>query len=739
MAVWSQLNPSKPHVAYCVISVFAAFYSVCSSIVKENLYLGEAVLAAVFGLIVGPHCLGWFDPLSWLENNKGLTLEISRVLLCVDIFTVGVELPKKYMYHHFWSVISLMVPIMIMGWLVIGLFIWAIFPHMKFTYGLLISATITATDPVLAQAVVGQGKFGRKVPSHLRNLLCAESACNDGMAVPFVYLALNIVLHAGHSSEIARDFICKAVLYECVFGVIVGTAIGYFGRKVVQFSQKHGFIDRECLVVSYFILAVMCAGFCSTLGADDLLASFAAGCAFAWDGWVATETSSSDVSIVLDLILNIFYFVYLGAIIPWQQFNDPTLGLDIWRLVLLALAVVFFRRIPEALVIMPFCPDIKNWQEAIFVGHFGPIGVGAVFASILAISELQASSMDISSGHGPVAGWPSSDSQLGHELYYVIRVIWPMVCFLIVTSVVVHGSSPAVMAFVKHVRSVSLAHRGHARQIEAGEYKQANILNDASIDRVRQLLSRYCLTDEDLHPILDSNGTLRYPHRGYEDGKNFIIEDQFGEIMSTLHARQTANANSELALPGFASRDAVSGIHKVKSWTCNFLNMAASVVAKKAPTSYSIQLHPYIVPDSSQAIRSSSELKQPPATVSSNARRDSNSDASIDSSACSQPPVSTSGILAGPFVGPSVSVSSVRAFSSGAVPELCKLPDGSFSVTGPNGSYLGTIKPNHENGSIYTQAVELSRMQGQMEALRSQISDISGNIVSAFSRKNKTG
>lgn len=757
MAVWSQLNPSKPHVAYCVLSVFAAFYSVCSSIVKENLYLGEAVLAAVYGLIVGPHCLKWFDPLSWLNNNKNLTLEISRILLCLDIFTVGVELPKKYMYHHFWSVISLMVPIMIMGWLVIGLFIWAIFPHMKFTYGLLISATITATDPVLAQAVVGQGKFGRKIPAHLRNLLCAESACNDGMAVPFVYLALNLVLHAGNSAEIAKDFICKAVLYECVFGVIVGTAIGYLGRKAAQFSHKHGFIDRECLLVFYFILAVMCAGFCSTLGADDLLASFAAGCAFAWDGWVAVNTADSDASTVLDLILNISYFVYLGAIIPWQQFNDRALGLDVWRLILLAIAVIFLRRIPEALVILPFCPDIKSWQEAVFVGHFGPIGVGAVFASILAISELQASSMHILSGHGPVSGWPDPNTALGSDLYYIIRVIWPIVCFLIVTSIIVHGSSPAVMAFAKHVRAVSFTKLDHAHeqsrqsQLAASFHGDASLSRvathiDASIDRTRQLLAHYCISDEDLHPVLDSDGTLRSPHRGYEDGKNFIIEDQFGEIMSTLPARHPAPPNSDLTAISLNSLDAVSSIHRVKTWTSSIFDMVASKVTRRHPPDSGLQLRPYdasAVPNTTDTILDSSHLKNSPATVSSRVRRDDSSDddddsATIDSSACSQSRTDASGFQVHPLASQSVSVPSARISSLGNSLELSKLPDGSFSVIGSDGVYLGTIKPNHNAESVYAQAVELSRIQDQVDALRGQLSDLSSNVLSAFFRKDKT-
>ncbi|VEU23610.1 DEKNAAC104772, partial [Brettanomyces naardenensis] len=222
-----------------------------------------------------------------MNNSLNFSLEISRIFLCLDIFTVGIELPKRYIYSHFWSVISLLVPVMTIGWLIIGLFIWLLIPRMTFAYGLLISSTITATDPVLAQAVVGRGKFAKRVPEHLRNILTAESACNDGMAVPFVYLASNLILHAGDGGAIAKNFICLAVLYECVFGIILGGLIGFVGRKLIRLAHEHGFIERECILVFYLVLSVMSAGLGSTLGADDLLSSFAAGCAFSWDGWVA--------------------------------------------------------------------------------------------------------------------------------------------------------------------------------------------------------------------------------------------------------------------------------------------------------------------------------------------------------------------------------------------------------------------------------------------------------------------
>jgi CPA1 family monovalent cation:H+ antiporter len=445
--VWSQIDITKAHVAYAVVAVFSTIFSLCSLFVKEKLYLGEASVATIYGLIVGPHCLDWFNPLSW-GNYFYITLEISRVLLCIEIVAVSVELPKKYVLNHWFPLFLLLIPCMTAGWLIIGAFVYAIIPGLTFSYGLLISACVTATDPILAQAVVGKGKFAKRVPAHLRNLLSAESACNDGISVPFVYLALNLILHHGNANEIAKDWICVTVLYECVFGCILGTIIGFLGRKSLRYAEDHDLIDHESFLAFYIMLAMLCAGFGSILGVDDLLASFAAGTAFAWDGWFTHRTEESNVSTVIDILLNMAYFVYFGAIIPWEEFNDTSLGLDCWRLICLAIVVLFLRRIPAVLLTKSINPDIKNWKEALFVGHFGPIGVGAVFAAILAISDLEADVLNIT--HGPTTNYPTES-----EYYRLIRIIWPTVSFLIITSILIHGSSVAVLTLGRQLQSMT--------------------------------------------------------------------------------------------------------------------------------------------------------------------------------------------------------------------------------------------------------------------------------------------
>lgn len=446
--VWSQLELEDVHIAYACVGIFSTLFSLVSLFVKERLYIGEATVATIAGLILGPHCLGWFDPVTW-GNTDHITLEISRIVLCIQIVAVAVELPRKYMKKHWLSVAIFLLPVMTCGWLVVGLFVWVLIPHFNFSDALLVAACVTATDPVLAAAVVGKGKFAERVPGHLRNLLSAESGCNDGMAFPFIFLSLNIVIHGSNVGVVLKDWILLTILWECIFGCILGAVLGYVLRKLVAFAEQKNLIDRESFLAIFVFLAFNSAGIGSMLGVDDLLVSFAAGTAFGWNGDFAKKTEESHVSTVIDLLLNLAFFVYFGAIVPWPQFNDGSLGLNAWRLVVLAVVVIFLRRLPAVIALKPFTPDVKTWREALFCGHFGPIGVGALFAAILARKDLEA---HYTHEETPLAHLPDKS----HPHYQLLATIWPLICFIVITSIVVHGSSVAVLTLGKRLNRMAI-------------------------------------------------------------------------------------------------------------------------------------------------------------------------------------------------------------------------------------------------------------------------------------------
>ncbi|KAL4903292.1 hypothetical protein BDW74DRAFT_54085 [Aspergillus multicolor] len=444
---WDHLDIDKPHLAYMILGGFTGLFMLCSLFVKEKLYIGEATVATICGIIFGPHAANLFNPIEWGNVDK-ITLECSRIVLVVQCFAVGVELPKAYMERHWKSVILLLLPVMTWGWLITSLFIWWLIEPLTWLEALVCAACVTATDPVLASSVVGKGKFAKRVPRHLRDLLSAESGCNDGMAFPFIYLSYYILHLRPDAGAVSLHWFCITILYECVFGGIFGFTIGYAARHAIRFAERKQLIDRESFLVFYFVLALFCAGSGSLLGMDDLLIGFAAGVGFSNDGWFTEKTEESHVSNVIDLLLNLAYFVYLGAILPLADYNNAALGLNAWRLVVIAILVILFRRIPIMLLLKPIIPDVKTWREALFAGHFGPIGVGAIFACILARAELEnGSTQPVAANALPHSG--------GHN-YYVVQIIWPLTTFMVISSILVHGSSIAVFTLGKRINTLSI-------------------------------------------------------------------------------------------------------------------------------------------------------------------------------------------------------------------------------------------------------------------------------------------
>jgi Na(+)/H(+) antiporter len=501
---WDHLSVTKPHLVYIILGGFTSLFMLCSSVIKERLYIGEATVATLCGIIFGPYAANLIDPGTW-GNVDLITLEFSRIVLVVQCFAVGVELPRAYMEKHWRSVTLLLIPVMTFGWLVTSLFIWGLFhTHLNWLDSLCIAACVTATDPVLASSVVGKGKFAKRVPKHLRDLLSAESGCNDGMAFPFVYLAIYLIRYRPDAGKVAYHWICYTILYECLFGAIYGVLIGYAARRAIRWAHEKDLIDRESFLVFYFVLALWCAGSGALLGLDDLLVGFACGVGFSNDGWFLEKTEESHVSNVIDLLINLAFFVYFGSIIPWNQFNQYELiGLTPWRLVVLGLLVLFFRRIPIMLLLKPVIPDIKTWREASFAGHFGPIGVGGLFVAILARAELETESTT------PLAQLPPQD----FEHMNIIEMIWPITCFLVIVSILVHGSSIAVFTLGKRINTLTISL----------SYTQANEDGPGWMDRLPRIQTRSKTdmslsrrpSESSMDEKAEATGTGMLPNQGF--------------------------------------------------------------------------------------------------------------------------------------------------------------------------------------------------------------------------------
>lgn len=61
---------------------------------------------------------------------------------------------------------------------------------------------------------------------------------------------------------------------------------------------------------------------------------------------------------------------------PFSDFQNAELTLTVWRLIVIAILVLLLRRLPIMIALYKWIPDVKTFREAVFTGHFGPIGIG---------------------------------------------------------------------------------------------------------------------------------------------------------------------------------------------------------------------------------------------------------------------------------------------------------------------------------------------------------------------------
>lgn len=253
-----------------------------------------------------------------------------------------------------------------------------------------------------------------------------------------------------------------AAVDQVVMGSIIGMVLGIGFRHLMKFCEKKNLIDRHSYVAQYISLAVLTIGVTTLLGSDDLLATFVCGTAFAWDGFFNKQTEESVFSSVIDILFNVAAFIYLGAWMPFRSFADATLTLSVWRLVVIAILVMLLRRIPAVLACYRWIPDIKTFREALFTGHFGPMGVGessvnqsgrkhllidlpgAIFIATLATEFLAHSGKD------------------DEQTHLLMETMQPIVAFMVLCSITIHGLSIPGFSLGRRVHSVSRTWSRHA-------------------------------------------------------------------------------------------------------------------------------------------------------------------------------------------------------------------------------------------------------------------------------------
>ncbi|KAK1960029.1 sodium/hydrogen exchanger family protein [Colletotrichum sublineola] len=463
------LDPSELNIVLAVFGAFIILYGVLSVKIKNVWYLGEALPAVILGICLGPLAAKFLDSERWGSAVEGqtndITLGVMRVMIGIQLVMAGYQLPAKYQRNRWKDMLVLMLPIMTLMWLATTICILATIPKVTLLGAMVIASCVTSTDPVLSQAVA-KGPFSDKfVRRSLREIISSEAGANDGFGFPFLMLATYLMRHAENpdlsagsstvetvarailprAGDVARqgggigvamlNWLLETWLYFVLMSIVYGAIVGTMIRFALKFAVRRKWIDSESYVLVPTAIGLFLMGTSGAIGTDDLLSCFVAGSALNWDGEYLAEAQKrhDEVNASIDVLLNFGGFIYLGTIIPWSEFNSDITGISPGRLFGLGALVLAFRRIPAVLLTYKLMPNtIKDWKEALFMGYFGPIGVGAAFY----VEHARHLFPKITEAAGD------------NEVTDMLRAIGPVVYWLALFSIVVHGLSIPILNMI---------------------------------------------------------------------------------------------------------------------------------------------------------------------------------------------------------------------------------------------------------------------------------------------------
>jgi sodium/hydrogen antiporter len=184
--------------------------------------LSYPLLYVLFGyLVIGlPLGLTAPDPVALsLETEK-----LTELVVILSLTGAGLKIYTPFSWRRWgvpWRLLGVTMPLCIGAAAVLAWGWLGLVP----ASALLLAAALAPTDPVLASDVqVGRPNEGDEHP--VRFSLTAEAGFNDGLAFPFVYLAILLSLKGLAPSGWLAEFALFYLLYKVVAGILLGRLLG---------------------------------------------------------------------------------------------------------------------------------------------------------------------------------------------------------------------------------------------------------------------------------------------------------------------------------------------------------------------------------------------------------------------------------------------------------------------------------------------------------------------------------
>ena len=359
-----------------VLAVLVIGYALVSEKVNRS-FIAPALVFMLLGAALGPFGLHLLDA---GPGTEGYTV-LAQLALTVILFNQAAKLRFDRIRVHGSVTLRLLVVGIPLTVVLGALTATALLPVLPWWEAVCLAAIVAPTEAALIEALLDD----RRIPERVRHALSVESGFYDGFALAILLIALGL---ASRRTDPADGHWMRFIFATEVLSLVAGATIGLAGGLVVRWSRRRGWMSDTWAQLATLALALVCFQIGERIEASGFVAAFTGGLAFSFitrrtrahGGAGDVDEVPTSVSDATAQLLELLVFAMFGAfavIDGWQRAD--------WRVVAFSVAALFAVRIVAVSVAL--VRTGLPMSERLFIGWFGPRGIGTVVLGLLVIDR----------------------------------------------------------------------------------------------------------------------------------------------------------------------------------------------------------------------------------------------------------------------------------------------------------------------------------------------------------------
>ena len=333
-----------------------------------------------------------------------ITERLAELAVLVALVGVGLRIDTRFGWRRWaltWRLLGITMPLTILA----GLWLGQAWLGYSVATAMLLGAVLAPTDPVLAGDVQVHGP-GEGGEDPVRFALTSEAGLNDGLAFPFVWLAVALALASGDAPMDWNRWLALDVLWRVVGGVAIGALMGYALMHLIFRSSSKTALSKSGEGLTALAITLIVYGVAELCHGYGFLAVFVAALV------IRQQERNHHYHGVLDsfaqqfekLLMSVMLLLLGGAL------ASGVLSSLTWKGAVFAVAFVLVVRPVAGWIGLLGAPLSKGDRWAIAV--FGVRGIGSLYYLAFAMN---------------------------HAWFRDTRELWAVVVMVVVLSILLHG------------------------------------------------------------------------------------------------------------------------------------------------------------------------------------------------------------------------------------------------------------------------------------------------------------